>query len=64
MSTETYANLVRCFQQALEQADYATLTGMFHPDFVFYSQLDAPGRAPRDSSRRRRSTSTPSPASG
>jgi steroid delta-isomerase-like uncharacterized protein len=42
MSTETNTELVRRFYQALEQGDYATLTGMFHPDFVFYPQIDTP----------------------
>ncbi|MEV6617100.1 ester cyclase [Streptomyces sp. NPDC051051] len=42
MSTENNTDLVRRFYQALEQADYATITGMFHPDFVFYGQLDTP----------------------
>ncbi|MFF8036335.1 ester cyclase, partial [Streptomyces sp. NPDC016626] len=30
------------FYQALQQCDYDTLTGMFHPDFVFYPQIDSP----------------------
>ncbi|MEV7017759.1 hypothetical protein [Streptomyces sp. NPDC093991] len=62
MSTGTNAGLVHRFHQALQQGDYDTLTGMFHPDFVFSPQVDAPGRVPRGSSTRRRSTSTPSPA--
>ncbi|MEV5817129.1 ester cyclase [Streptomyces mutabilis] len=35
------------FYQALQQGDYDTLTGMFHPDFVFYPQIDSsrPGAA-------------------
>jgi ketosteroid isomerase-like protein len=51
------------FYQPLQQGDYDTLTGMFHPDFAFYPQFDSPGPAPQGSSTRRRSTSTPSPAS-
>ncbi|GHH55735.1 ester cyclase [Streptomyces candidus] len=42
MSTDTNADLVHRFYQALQQGDYATLTGMFHPDFVFYPQIDSP----------------------
>ncbi|MEU2180936.1 ester cyclase [Streptomyces thermolilacinus] len=33
---------VHRFYQALQQGDYDTLTGMFHPDFVFYPQIDSP----------------------
>ncbi|MGC9499313.1 ester cyclase [Streptomyces sp. WG7] len=42
MSTGTNAGLVHRFYQALQQGDYDTLTGMFHPDFVFYPQIDNP----------------------
>ncbi|AXE77080.1 nuclear transport factor 2 family protein [Streptomyces atratus] len=42
MSTETHTNLVRHFYEALEGEDYAAVTGMFHEDFIFYSQLDTP----------------------
>ncbi|MFC8822023.1 ester cyclase [Streptomyces rochei] len=42
MPTGTNARLVRRFYQTLEQGDYDTLTGMFHPDFVFYPQIDTP----------------------
>ncbi|MFE9826787.1 nuclear transport factor 2 family protein [Streptomyces sp. NPDC005791] len=42
MSTGTNAGLVHRFYQALQQGDYDTLIGMFHPDFVFYPQIDSP----------------------
>ncbi|MFI2511739.1 ester cyclase [Streptomyces sp. NPDC018972] len=42
MSTETNTHTVRRFYQALQEGDYDTLTGMFHPDFVFYPQIDTP----------------------
>ena len=42
MSTGTNVGLVHRFYQALQQGDYDTLTGMFHPDFVFYPQIDSP----------------------
>ena len=42
MSTGTNDGLVHRFYQALQQGDYDTLTGMFHPDFVFYPQIDSP----------------------
>ncbi|MFE2278574.1 ester cyclase [Streptomyces sp. NPDC059454] len=42
MSTGTNADLAHRFYQALQQGDYDTLTGMFHPDFVFYPQIDSP----------------------
>jgi steroid delta-isomerase-like uncharacterized protein len=42
MSTGTNASLVHRFYQALQQGDYDALTGMFHPDFVFYPQIDSP----------------------
>jgi steroid delta-isomerase-like uncharacterized protein len=47
MSTGTNVGLVHRFYQALQQGDYDTLTGMFHPDFVFYPQIDSlrPGAA-------------------
>jgi predicted ester cyclase len=42
MSTGTNVGLVHRFYQALQQGEYDTLTGMFHPDFVFYPQIDSP----------------------
>ncbi|MFI8952198.1 ester cyclase [Streptomyces sp. NPDC053750] len=42
MSTKTHTELVRRFYQALEEGDYDTLTGMFHPDFVFYPRIGSP----------------------
>ncbi|MFF6914464.1 nuclear transport factor 2 family protein [Streptomyces sp. NPDC012466] len=42
MFTGTNVGLVHRFYQALQQGDYDTLTGMFHPDFVFYPQIDSP----------------------
>ncbi|MER7782679.1 nuclear transport factor 2 family protein [Streptomyces sp. ZG43] len=52
MSTGTSADLVHRFYQALQQGDYDTLAGMFHPDFVFYPGSTAPGPASQGSSRR------------
>jgi steroid delta-isomerase-like uncharacterized protein len=42
MSTGTDADLVHRFYQARQQGDYDTLTGMFHPDFVFHPRIDSP----------------------
>lgn len=42
MSTGINAGLVHRLHQALQQGDCNTLTGMFHPDFVFYPQIDSP----------------------
>jgi steroid delta-isomerase-like uncharacterized protein len=42
MFTATNAGLVHRFYQALQQGDYDTLTGMFHPAFVFHPQIDSP----------------------
>ena len=42
MPTGTNAGPVHRFYQALQQGDYDTLTGMFHPDFVFHPQIDSP----------------------
>lgn len=34
--------LVRQFYAAIERGDYATVTQLCHPDFVFYYQVDTP----------------------
>ncbi|GAB3298147.1 ester cyclase [Hymenobacter tenuis] len=34
--------LVRQFYAAIERGDYATVTQLCHPDFVFYFQVDSP----------------------
>ncbi len=34
--------LVRQFYAAIARGDYATVTQLCHPDFVFYYQVDTP----------------------
>jgi steroid delta-isomerase-like uncharacterized protein len=42
VNTEPNKALVRRFYEAIERKDFAALTPMVHPDFVFYNQVDTP----------------------